>query len=295
MTANLLPNPEDLAHTLATKYGYPFQTSGNLPRVAQFIGTVDNRRLRRDLIREMVDGFQRKLQLTGATDSRRAELSQVIAKSDWVQRSIGLFETEIHQQVADLGLPLYFTTNFDNLMAEALTAAGHTVRQESVAWRDPVRRGTGPSPALSGSGAVDGTACGDASLWQHRRPPLHGPNRGRPSGLPHRHRPGHEYLLPSNVRASLAESTLLFLGYRLTDLEMKVIMRGLLPKVDLDKWSMLHVAVQLDEEQVDEARVQEVTRYFQKYFAESKIDVYWGSVQQFVTELHDRWQEAHNG
>jgi hypothetical protein len=105
----------------------------------------------------------------------------------------------------------------------------------------------------------------------------------------------HEYLLPSNVSAALAESTLLFLGYRLTDLDMKVIMRGLLTHLDLDKWGMLHVAVQVDEEQVDEARVQEVTRYFQKYFAESKIDVYWGSVQQFVTELHDRWQETHHG
>lgn len=295
VTADLLPNPEDLAHALATKYGYPFQTTGNLPRVAQFIGTVDNRRLRRDLIREMVEGFQRKLQLTGATDSRRAELSQVIARSDWVQRSVGLFETEIHQQVADLGLPLYFTTNYDNLMAEALAARGRTVRQETVAWRDPVRDHSGRP-----HGYLDPEPSPEEPVVVH----LFG-NTDDPLSMVLTEDDhldfltliarDHEFLLPTNVRASLAESTLLFLGYRLTDLDMKVIMRGLLTNLDLDKWGMLHVAVQLDEEQVDESRVNEVTRYFQKYFAESKIDVYWGNVQQFVTELHDRWQEAQHG
>jgi hypothetical protein len=41
--------------------------------------------------------------------------------------------------------------------------------------------------------------------------------------------------------------------------------------------------------------VEEVTRFFQKYFAHSKIDVYWGTPQQFVDDLHARWQEYTHG
>jgi hypothetical protein len=34
--------------------------------------------------------------------------------------------------------------------------------------------------------------------------------------------------------------------------------------------------------------------YLRRYFSRSsgvEIDVYWGSVHQFVTEIHDRWQQ----
>ena len=58
---------------------------------------------------------------------------------------------------------------------------------------------------------------------------------------------------------------------------------------------MLHVAVQLEAPAVEQASQEEVTRYFQRYFANSKIDVYWGSTRQFVSELDARWQERNDG
>ena len=101
----------------------------------------------------------------------------------------------------------------------------------------------------------------------------------------------YEYLLPTSVQDRLASTTLLFLGYRLEDLDLKVIMRGLLCNLNLEQWDMLHVAVQLESSIVDNAKQEEVTRYFQKYFSKSKIDVYWGTTQQFIADLHARWQE----
>ena len=71
----------------------------------------------------------------------------------------------------------------------------------------------------------------------------------------------------------------------------KVILRGLLANLDLERWGMLHVAVQIESSVADRAKLEEVTRYFQKYFANSKIDVYWGNTEQFVADLHARWQE----
>ncbi len=38
-----------------------------------------------------------------------------------------------------------------------------------------------------------------------------------------------------------------------------------------------------------------MTRYFQRYFADSLIDVYWGTTHQFVADLHARWQAFDGG
>ena len=75
------------------------------------------------------------------------------------------------------------------------------------------------------------------------------------------------------------------------DLGLKVILRGLLPNLDLKRWGKLHVSVQIESSVVDHSKQEEVTRHFQKYFSKSQIDVFWGSAQQFVAELHTRWQE----
>jgi hypothetical protein len=46
---------------------------------------------------------------------------------------------------------------------------------------------------------------------------------------------------------------------------------------------------------VDDAKIEEVTAFFQRYFTESKIDIYWGTTQQFVNDLHTRWREQGHG
>jgi hypothetical protein len=61
----------------------------------------------------------------------------------------------------------------------------------------------------------------------------------------------------------------------------------------MERWGMLHVAVQIDAPTVDEAKNQEVVQFFQKYFSKSKIDVYWGSTPQFVADLYARWREEY--
>ena len=101
----------------------------------------------------------------------------------------------------------------------------------------------------------------------------------------------HERLLPPSVQDALAKTTLLFLGYRLQDLGLKVILRGLLPALDQARWKRYHVAVQIDQETRDPSDEVEVRRYLQQYFGGSRIDVYWGSAHQFMTDLHARWQE----
>jgi hypothetical protein len=55
---------------------------------------------------------------------------------------------------------------------------------------------------------------------------------------------------------------------------------------------MLHVAVQLESSQHEQAREKEVIDYFQKYFAHARIDIYWGNTLQFMSDLSARWKES---
>jgi hypothetical protein len=204
--------------------------------------------------------------------------------------------------LADLGLPLYVTTNFDNFMSLALQAQGRDPRRETIAWREsskmkesvtkphydlnpPADRDESPvvlhlfgtdddllSMVLTEDDYLDYLACISRD---------------------------YEYLLPTSIQEALASTTLLLLGYRLEDLDLKVIMRGLLTNLDLARWDMLHVAVQIEATEADDAsyedKTREVIRYFQKYFSKSRIDIYWGSVHQFVADLHARWREYRDG
>ena len=110
----------------------------------------------------------------------------------------------------------------------------------------------------------------------------------------------HEVFLPSSVNALLAKNTLLFLGYHLEDLDLKVILRGLLTYLALTKYDRMQIAVQIETDDHDAAAQHEVTDYlqqtFRQYFSpKSDVKIYWGSAQQFMAELTIKMQETANG
>lgn len=290
VTAGLLPSPVEIAQRLAEEYNYPFPATESLPRVAQFVGTLDNRRLRKEIVRAKVAGFTARMGRKADPADRQLSLDQLVASVGWPNGQ-QIAEGEMHQQMAELNLPLFVTTNSDSFMTRALQAKNPAARRETVKWREPVSQGAArphfdldppPSPATPVVLHLFGTDDDLLSMVLTEDDYL---------DYLARISRDYEYLLPTSVQDALASTTLLFLGYRLEDLDLKVILRGLLSNLDLERWGMLHVAVQIEAETADQARQQEVTRFFQRYFANSKIDVYWGSTQQFIADLHARWQE----
>ena len=294
VTRKFLPDPGELAQTLAKEYSYPFIDRDNLPHVTQFIGTIDDDNMREELLHALAIGFRRRIGQKPDPKDRRLELSEIIESVNWSELSQQLTENEIHHQLADLDLPLYITTNFDNFMTLALQARGKKPRRETITWREALQK-----EAASPYYDLDPPASPEEPVVLH----LYGTDRNSPSMVVSeedyldylvRIARDHEYLLPTSVDAALASTTLLFLGYRLEHLDLKVLMRGLLPHLDLKRWPRLNVAVQIEikaEEEANEVRQKEVIDYFQRYFHGSNIDVYWGSTQQFVNDLHDRWME----
>lgn len=294
VTAGLLPDAGEIARALAREHAYPFADAGHLPRVAQFIATIDNMHLRKAVVGRLRDGFRRRFRPPPDAGECRGDLSAAIAASGWPDLP-ELAEHRIHQQLADLGLPLYLTTNFDNFLTLALAARGRRPRREILPWhRRPVAASGGPfhdfqPPASAAEPVV-------LHLFGNDREPLsmvlteddHLDYLGRISR-------DHEHLLATSVGEAVARNTLLFLGYRLQDLDFKILLRGFLAHLDLARWGRYHVTVQIDETERDPARQEEVLRYFEKYFGNSRIDVYWGSSRQFVADLHARWLERRDG
>jgi hypothetical protein len=284
VTADMLPRPEDIAGQLAAKFSYPFPDDTSLPRVTQFIGTIDNRRLRKQLLSVLMEQFRKQMGLTGNAVAQT--LSQVVEAADWAKTSQERFESEIHHQLADLELPLYVTTNIDNFMTLALRAKAGKARREVIPWRNAAmeRRDLNP-PASPDDPVVLHLFGTDEDLLSMVLT--------EDDHLDYMARISHdyEYFLPVSVNEQLASTTLLFLGYRMEDLDFKIIMRGLLTHLDLQRWNMLHVAVQLEATQRDEAKEKEVIDYFQKYFADARIDIYWGNTHQFMSDLWARWGE----
>jgi hypothetical protein len=297
VTADLLPSPSDLARTLALEYDYPLPDCDSLVRVGQFVATHGYAGLCEDVVQSLVAGYRRRTGLPHEPGGPEVSLTEAVESSNWSERVQTLLDGEIHHQLADLHLPLYVTTNFDNFMTLALRARlpaeeRDRVRRVALAWREQPSDEAGhehsslvPPPSRQDPVVLHLFGTDDDLLSMVLTEDDYLDYLARVFR-------DHQTLLPGNAKATVAKSSLLFLGYDLHDLAFKVILRGLLPNLNLKRWKRRHVAVQLEPSAVDQAHYKDVVDYLQDYFSTSydvQVDVYWGSVHQFVSELHDRW------
>jgi hypothetical protein len=97
----------------------------------------------------------------------------------------------------------------------------------------------------------------------------------------------HDHVLPSQIITALTESSFLFMGYALHDWEFRVILQGLVKTIK--RPTKLNVGVQLEAD--PNLDTDKVIDYFRRYLGQFDIEIYWGTPQQFVTELHNEWQQ----
>jgi hypothetical protein len=87
-------------------------------------------------------------------------------------------------------------------------------------------------------------------------------------------------LIPPPVRAALMGSSLIFVGYKLSDWSFRVLFRSILRSLE-KSLGQVHYLVQLP---VDDPLQQ---RYLDQYYSRWQIQVYWGSAVDFVKDLQD--------
>jgi hypothetical protein len=257
--AGVLPLGSEVARKWSREYGYPLDDTYDLARVAQFLAIRRNDAM-----------FPKE------------EIVETLGDVDPDFRG----RDEPHAILADLPLPVFMTTNYDDFMFQALQHAGKDPKWEICRWNR--------SPAL-----------------QAQRPvltPAFTPTEANPVVF---HLHGHltvpesivltedDYLdflvavsaepklLPHQIRRALAGASLLFIGYRLADWNFRVLHRGL---VIAGEQSLRRLSVTVQLRPTDPER-----EYLEKYFGALNVRVYWGSAREFATELRRRWSDSHGG
>lgn len=265
-----LPLGSDVAREWSARFHYPLKDSSDLARVAQYLAVkADPMFPKQDILKRL-----------------KAKTPPDFHAPD-----------EPHGILADLPLPVYITTNYDDFMVRALQSRGKHPRQELCRWNkdDKTREKYDSLPSIFES--PDGSDIDpDNPVVFH----LHGHSGLAESlvlteddyldflvSISRRQRD----LLPPRIQEAMKGTTLLFLGYKLADWDFRVLFRSL---VNMGRSSgYAHVSVQLitGGDVKSEQDMEKAQQYLDGYFeGQGKIRVYWGSCRKFAAELKKRWE-----
>jgi hypothetical protein len=205
--------------------------------------------------------------------------------SAWAREMLPDRELNPYLDLAGLRIALYLTTNPDDLLADALRAAGKTPQILFCPWRNDnpgqlepatVTPPTVDTPVvyhlfghLSDTNSVVLTEDDffDHLIWVARH---------------------SARTIPQAIPVQLASTSLLFLGFQLADWEFRLLLRGLMrmPMVRMLA-ERIHVAVQLDPRELTQEEQEKAVAGLEEHFkgTDVKLEIYWGTVEMFLAEL----------
>jgi hypothetical protein len=247
-----LPLGSEIAREWAEEYNYPLDNPSNLVEVAQYLAVKFDPLFPKERILE-----------------RLAKISPPDFNSP----------EESHGVLADLPLPIYLTTNYDDFMVRALRSRYKDARRELCRWNESIRgepsvfdsdfNPTVANPVvfhLHGHTTPESLVLTEDDYLSFLANTASTPN-----------------LLPIRIQAALDRSTCLFIGYRLADWNFRVLFQGLRPRL-----KVLSIAVLKPPGDSEAARNQQ--EYLSRYYAHMDLEVYWGTAKEFCADLRQRWQ-----
>ncbi len=263
-----LPLGSQLARSWAEEFKYPLEDSYDLAKVAQFLAVDGDPAFLKQQVEE-------KLKNKPAPDFREPD--------------------QPHRMLADLDLPLYLTTNYDDYMYDALASRGKMPQREICHWKTGIKE---LAPTVFGGEYTPSSA---EPLVFH----LHGfIEQAETLVLTEddyleflvtfsREGNGNDQFLPDIVRTNLATTSLLFVGYSLADWNFRVLLRSLLKAFDKSPKTK-SIAVQFAPPAVDKSEngVKRAMDYLDKYFSsisnKVEVHVFWGDAHDFARQLRAR-------
>jgi hypothetical protein len=268
-SADKLPLAASLATALASEYKFPFDDDRDLAHVTQFaaVSEGDRRFVKQRLVGDMFADVQ-------PPDFRALD--------------------QPHALLADLGLPIYITTNYDDFMYQALADRGRAPQRAICPWYTKDRTVIRQATALFRNRAGYNPESMRPIVYH-----LHG-HYGTPESLVVTEDDYIDFLvrvssdpglLPPVIRESLASKMLLFIGYSLADWTFRVIFSGLLSARSPFSGPS-HVSVQLPprpDGATDERPVR-IQEYLDRYFGQQNICICWKPADAFSAELRQRWE-----
>jgi hypothetical protein len=260
-----LPLGGELASKWSGTHGYPLKDSNDLPKVAQFMA-IDH-----------FDMFPKHV---------IAEEFQDKDQPDFFK------EDEPHGILADLNLPIYITTNYDNFMFNALKSRKKSPERELCRWSSSLDTMLRIRQIKQVLGSSYAPSVGQPLVYH-----LHG-YLDIPESIVLTENDYLDFMvrlyemdnriLPPEIVIALTTNALLFVGYSLADWNFRVLFRSLFSS--LSSMTNLIIAVQLRPKDVKSEK--DAVRYLGKYFgtilgtsSNLKVRVYWGEATEFAKEL----------
>jgi hypothetical protein len=301
---NLLGPPEEIAASWAASNRYPFarHTQQEITQVAQYLAIRDGGRAPRKALRTRLTEMLRARLQDAGVDASGLDLPALLGKVGQLSAADPM---DPYQVLARLPFPIYVTSAVDNLLEQAL-AAQQPKRNPTVlyyCWKSTLRKpelvrlasrfkNSSPTPAqplvVHMFGVLDEEESWMLSeddffeylMWINRK----------------------DNLIPDLVLKAWATSPLLFLGFKIHDWKARVLFRSILNE---DRWTEIlrtggprpsyrSLAVQIQPGD-DNLRPEGVRAYLRNLFPSNYFDLYWGSAENFLSELWKAWEARPGG
>ena len=277
---DLFGGTRELARELAEKHAFPLAEHDrtDLAKVSQFISTSQSRRFAQEIV---ADQFQSRLsERLGLKSDRLVELA---AKKFQGQ------EDNPYRILSDLPAAVYLNASHDELLFQSLKAAKKEPESLVCSWRG---KGVPKKPKPVNAVPVSQTP------WVYQVFGVF----GKPDTLVLTEDDFFDYMIETSrsklllpaLTGRLMESSLIFLGFRLTDWRFRVLFRMIVTQEGSEAMKDLsHVGVQVNPDENSLADVERTMKYMESYFQEAKgeapsISIYWGSATDFLKELRKR-------
>jgi hypothetical protein len=297
LTDFLFGSTREVAQRWADTYRFPMapHERQNLPQVAQYLAVAQGdfefpkAELEKYLAVELRARHGDQLPEKGGGD-----LDEQVSGVGRLRRARD--EAEPHRVLAQLPLPIYVTTNPDNLLVEALAEAGDGSKKDPQAvlcrWKDD---GDWPESIYDRDPTYRPSV--QRPLVYH----LFGQFRARDT-LVLTEDDYFDYLIgitrndrniPPAVIRAWNDTALLFLGFQVDDWNFRVLFRSIMNQGGRERRKKkAHVAVQIDPEEGSSLDPERARQYLEEYFQADDINIYWGSTEDFIRDLWQHWQQA---
>jgi hypothetical protein len=291
-----------LSQAWAEEIGYPLSDQNQLARVAQFnrVHSLDVGQAKKSYLKFLKGVLLTFAENLGADGDLIAELrdrineasfSELVQELDYPRFEAG--KTDPLRTLARLPLPIYITTSYHDFLERALLAEGKKPRTEICWWSGPV-----PNLAPEHEPNQDFDPSPAAPLVYH----LYGLERYYSTLVLSeddyldflvkvtQERDSSHPLIPLSLRSALSVSSLILLGYRLTDWDFRALFRGVINARPIESNRPLSMLIQLTPgEQYHIQNDKEAREYLETYFSPILFKVQWSKSEEFLGHLWDEW------
>lgn len=285
----LFGSHREMALHWAEMYQFPMAPYNreDLSQVAQYLAVhwqdpQLRSELRAHLRQELLDRYGKDLlsYYADALPQKLQELIQAVGKLGPECRPL-----ELYHILAKLPFRIYVTTDPTNLLETVLTSVGRPPQPIICPWRK----------------GIDPVYYEGPFTLSVERPLLYYPfgSLQVPPSLVLTEDDYYDFLIgmtknwrliPKAVYYALVWNVLLFLGFQIEERGFRVLIRSIM-NLEGRRRDVSSVAAQVFPEEGYVREPERARRYLERYFETTQINIYWGSVEDFVRELERRWRE----